>query len=209
VTRGPLEQTVRLLGKLPGVGEKTARRFALYILQQPRTFTRELASALLELREQTIPCSVCGNITTEEEDPCPICSDPLRDRSTLCVLESVEDMLSFEQSGAYSGLYFILGGRVSPLDGEDLDPKRIDALKEYVVSGAFTEVIIATNPRVEGDLTFFTVLDALDDCDVKVTRLAFGLPLGGSIGYADRVTLHASLESRVDARQHDKKTGRE
>jgi len=127
----------------------------------------------------------------------------------LCVLESVEDMLSFEQSGAYSGLYFILGGRVSPLDGEDLDPKRIDALKEYVVSGAFTEVIIATNPRVEGDLTFFTVLDALDDCDVKVTRLAFGLPLGGSIGYADRVTLHASLESRVDARQHDKKTGRE
>jgi recombination protein RecR len=113
-------------------------------------------------------------------------------------------MLSFEQSGAYSGLYFILGGRVSPLDGEDLAPERIRALKEYVESGSFREVIIATNPRVEGDLTFFTVLDALGSVDVKMTRLAFGLPLGGSIGYADRVTIHASLESRVEARQQDK-----
>jgi len=207
--QGPLERVVRLLGKLPGVGEKTARRFALYILQQPESFTREMTEALLDLREGTVPCSVCGNITTKDQDPCPICSDPFRDRQILCVLETVEDMLSFEQSGAYSGLYFILGGRVSPLDGEDLDPERIRALKEYVESGSFREVIIATNPRVEGDLTFFTVLDALSPLDVKVTRLAFGLPLGGSIGYADRVTIHASLESRVEARQRDKKTGRE
>jgi len=207
--QGPLERVVRLLGKLPGVGEKTARRFALYILQQPESFTRDLTEALLDLRERTVPCSVCGNITTKDQDPCPICSDPFRDRQTLCVLETVEDMLSFEQSGAYSGLYFILGGRVSPLDGEDLAPERIRKLKEYVESGAFREVIIATNPRVEGDLTFFTVLDALDSLDVKITRLAFGLPLGGSIGYADRVTIHASLESRVEARKQDKKTGRE
>lgn len=209
MTQGPLELAVHLLGKLPGVGEKTARRFALYVLQQPESFTKDLAGALLDLREHTVPCSVCGNITTKDEDPCVICSDPFRDRSTLCVLETLEDMLSLEQSGAYSGLYFILGGRVSPLDGEDLDPGRVEALKQRVVQGSFQEVIIATNPRVEGDLTFFTVLDALGDCGVKVTRLAFGLPLGGSIGYADRVTLHASLESRVEARKQDKKTGRE
>jgi recombination protein RecR len=209
VNQGPLEKVVHLFGKLPGVGEKTARRFALYVLQQPESFTRELTEALLDLRERTVRCSLCGNITTKDQDPCSICSDPFRDRQTLCVLETVEDMLSFEQSGAYSGLYFILGGRVSPLDGEDLEPERIQALKDYIESGSFREVIIATNPRVEGDLTYFTVLDALESFDVKVTRLAFGLPLGGSIGYADRVTIHASLESRTEARQQDKKTGRE
>jgi recombination protein RecR len=209
VTQGPLERVVHLFGKLPGVGEKTARRFALYVLQQPETFTRELTGALLDLREKTVRCSLCGNITTKDQDPCAICSDPFRDRQTLCVLETVEDMLSFEQSGAYSGLYFILGGRVSPLDGEDLEPERIQALKDYIESASFREVIIATNPRVEGDLTYFTVLDALESFDVKVTRLAFGLPLGGSIGYADRVTIHASLESRTEARQQDKKTGKE
>ncbi len=209
MTQGPLERVVHRFGKLPGVGEKTARRFALYILQQPESFTRELTEALLDLRERAVRCSLCGNITTKDQDPCAICSDPFRDRQTLCVLETVEDMLSFEQSGAYSGLYFILGGRVSPLDGEDLEPERIQALKDYIESGSFREVIIATNPRVEGDLTYFTVLDALESFDVKVTRLAFGLPLGGSIGYADRVTIHASLESRTEARQQDKKTGRE
>jgi recombination protein RecR len=209
VNQGPLEKVVHLFGKLPGVGEKTARRFALYVLQQPESFTRELTEALLDLRERTVRCSLCGNITTKDQDPCSICTDPFRDRQTLCVLETVEDMLSFEQSGAYSGLYFILGGRVSPLDGEDLEPERIQALKDYIESGSFREVIIATNPRVEGDLTYFTVLDALESFDVKVTRLAFGLPLGGSIGYADRVTIHASLESRTEARQQDKKTGRE
>lgn len=209
MNQGPLEKVVHLFGKLPGVGEKTARRFALYVLQQPESFTRELTEALLDLRERTVRCSLCGNITTKDQDPCSICTDPFRDRQTLCVLETVEDMLSFEQSGAYSGLYFILGGRVSPLDGEDLETERIQALKDYIESGSFREVIIATNPRVEGDLTYFTVLDALESFDVKVTRLAFGLPLGGSIGYADRVTIHASLESRTEARQQDKKTGRE
>ncbi len=118
-------------------------------------------------------------------------------------MENVEDMLSMEQSGAYSGLYFILGGRVSPMDGQDIEPERLARLKEYSGKGNFLELIIATNPSVEGDLTFFAVLDAVRDTGIKTTRLAFGLPLGGTIGYADRVTLHASIESRVEVRVQD------
>ena len=107
-------------------------------------------------------------------------------------------MRSLEQAGVFSGLYFILGGRVSPMDGEDLPPERLARLGEYVREGGFREVIIATNPSVEGDLTFYAVLDSLKSMKPRITRLAFGLPLGGTIGYADRVTLHASIESRVD-----------
>ncbi len=119
-------------------------------------------------------------------------------------MENVEDMLSLEQSGAYSGLYFILGGRVSPMDGEEIGPERLARLKEYSGKGDFSELIIATNPSVEGDLTFFAVLEAVKGTGIKTTRLAFGLPLGGTIGYADRVTLHASIEARVEVRQHDR-----
>jgi recombination protein RecR len=193
---GPVEKLMKLLAKFPGVGDKTARRFALFLLQQPRSYTDELVSSITLMRDRTFSCSICGNLTTE--DPCPICSDPLRDRKILCVLENVEDMLSLEQAGIFSGLYFILGGKVSPFDGEDIDQERFSRLSRYVEEGRFEEVIIATNPSIEGDLTFYAVLDSLGSASARITRLAFGLPLGGSIGYADRVTLHASIESRVD-----------
>ncbi|HOG14013.1 MAG TPA: recombination mediator RecR [Synergistales bacterium] len=195
----PVERLMKLFSRFPGVGDKTARRFALFLLQQPDEFSDELASTISLMRESTFSCSICGNLTTE--DPCPVCSDPFRDRGVLCVLENVEDMLSLEQAGVFSGLYFILGGRVSPMDGEDLPPKRLARLGEYVREGGFREVIIATNPSVEGDLTFYAVLDSLKSMKPRITRLAFGLPLGGTIGYADRVTLHASIESRVDVSQ--------
>jgi recombination protein RecR len=197
----PVERLMKLFSRFPGVGDKTARRFALFLLQQPSDFSSELSSTISLMRDRTFCCSICGNLTTE--DPCSICSDPFRDRKTLCVMENVEDMLSMEQSGAYSGLYFILGGRVSPMDGQDIEPERLARLKEYSGKGNFLELIIATNPSVEGDLTFFAVLDAGRDTGIKTTRLAFGLPLGGTIGYADRVTLHASIESRVEVRVQD------
>lgn len=186
---------MRLFAKFPGVGDKTARRFALFLLQQPPGFVEELTSTISLMRDLAFSCSICGNLTTE--DPCPICADPFRDRKLLCVTESVEDMLSLEQAGIFSGLYFILGGKISPLDGEDIAPERFSRLRKYAEEGKFEELIIATNPSIEGDLTFYAVLDSLKPLNVRITRLAFGLPLGGSIGYADRVTLHASLESRV------------
>lgn len=198
----PVERLMKLFSRFPGVGDKTARRFALFLLQQPSDFSNELSSTISLMRDRTFSCSICGNLTTE--DPCSICSDPFRDRRTLCVMENVEDMLSLEQSGAYSGLYFILGGRVSPMDGEEIGPERLARLKEYSGKGDFSELIIATNPSVEGDLTFFAVLEAVKGTGIKTTRLAFGLPLGGTIGYADRVTLHASIEARVEVRQHDR-----
>ncbi|KUK62597.1 MAG: Recombination protein RecR [Synergistales bacterium 58_81] len=198
----PVEKLMKLFSRFPGVGDKTARRFALFLLQQPGEFSDELASTISLVRENTFPCSICGNLTTE--DPCPVCSDPFRDRGILCVLENVEDMISIEQAGVFSGLYFILGGRVSPMDGEDLAPERIAKLREYATGGGFREIIIATNPSVEGDLTFYAVLDSLKTTGLRITRLAFGLPLGGTIGYADRVTLHASIESRVDVRVPDR-----
>ncbi|MDO9509055.1 MAG: recombination mediator RecR [Thermovirgaceae bacterium] len=200
---GPIEKLMKLFAKFPGVGDKTARRFALFLLQQPKCFTEDLTSTISLMRDLTFSCSICGNLTTE--NPCPICSDPFRDRKTLCVIENVEDMLSLEQACIFSGLYFILGGKVSPLDGEDIDPERFSRLRKYSEEGEFQELIIATNPSIEGDLTFYAVLDALKPVGTRITRLAFGLPLGGSIGYADRVTLHASLESRVEVRIPEKK----
>lgn len=202
----PVERLMKLFSRFPGVGDKTARRFALFLLQQPGEFSDELSATISLMRENTFFCSICGNLTTE--DPCPVCSDPFRDRGVLCVLESVEDMLSLEQAGVFSGLYFILGGRVSPMDGEDLPPERLARLRKYVQEGGFREVIIATNPSVEGDLTFYAVLDSLKSMEPRMTRLAFGLPLGGTIGYADRVTLHASIESRVDVSRYDKSEDR-
>lgn len=198
----PLEKLVGLLGRFPGIGEKSARRMAFYLLQQPSTLTSEIAGALVALRENLHPCPLCGNMT--DRDPCPICTDPLRDRKTLCVVESAEDLISLEQAGVYNGLYYVLGGRVSPMDDEDLMPDVYEKLRERIRIIEAQEVIIATNPRVEGDLTYFAVLQQIEDLPARASRLAFGLPVGGSIGFADRVTLHAALEARREVKQQQK-----
>jgi recombination protein RecR len=169
---------------------------AFYVLDQPPDWTRRLADSLVQVRERLHPCPLCGSIT--DEDPCPVCRDPMRDRRTFCVMETAEDCLSLEQSGVYGGLYFVLGGRVSPLDGEEIPPGRLERLRERVAEEGILEVILATNPRIEGDLTSLTVIEALRGLTVRLTRLAYGLPVGGSIGFADRVTLHVALESRKD-----------
>ncbi len=191
----PIEKLSAALCRLPGIGEKSARRIVFYLLGQTETFNRDFSEAILTLKERLHPCPECGNYT--EEDPCPVCSDPMRDRRLMCVVETVEDLMSLEQASVFGGLYHVLGGRVSPLDGEDLDAETLESLRRRIRNLGVREVIIATNPCVEGDLTYFAVLEALRGVGgLRLSRLAYGLPVGGSIGYADRVTLHAALEAR-------------
>jgi len=195
----PIEHLILLLKKFPGVGEKSARRMAFYILQQGEDYCHDLSLSIGELHGRLTLCEKCGNLT--ETQPCPICSDPLRDRSLLCVTESIEDLVSIEQSGLFNGLYFVLGMSLSPLEDRETIPVRtIERLKRRFEEYPIQEVIIATNPRIEGDMTFFALMDALRDVSVKKSRLAYGLPVGGSIEFADRVTLHAALESRQEVR---------
>lgn len=196
-----LERLISLWGKFPGVGEKTARRMVFFMLGQDREWAGALADAITTLHEQVRACSECGNITTA--DPCRICTDPLRDRRKICVVETQEDCVAMEQSGVYSGLYHVLGGRCSPLDDQEVPAESLDRLKERIEKLGVSEVILALNPRIEGDLTAYTVQEALEGCPVKLSRLSYGLPVGGSIGFADRVTLHIALESRREVQQEE------
>ena len=189
-----IEKLTAALCRLPGIGEKSARRIVFYLLGQPDAFTLDFSEAVRTLKARLHPCPECGNYT--EEDPCPVCADTFRDRRVLCVVETAEDLVCLEQASVFGGLYQVLGGRVSPLEGEDLDPLVLEKLRRRIRELGVKEVIIATNPCVEGDLTYFAVIDALKGSGVRLSRLAYGLPVGGSIGYADRVTLHAALESR-------------
>jgi recombination protein RecR len=185
-----------LLGKFPGVGEKTARRMVFFILEQDVEWARSLSQAIMNLREGVRSCVLCGNITTGEI--CGVCSDPSRDRSKICVLETREDCVAMEQSGVYSGLYHVLGGRCSPLEDQEVPIESIELLKSRIVSLGAQEVILALSPRVEGDMTAYLIQDELCGITQKVrlSRLSYGLPVGGSIGYADRATLHIALEAR-------------
>jgi recombination protein RecR len=185
-----------LLGKFPGVGEKTARRMVFYMLGQDPEWARSLSQAVSDLREEVRTCVLCGNITTE--DVCGVCADPMRDRARICVVETQEDCVALEQSGVYSGLYHVLGGRCSPLEDQEVPAESLERLKSRIAELNVREVILALSPRIEGDMTAYMVQDALGGClpGMKLSRLSYGLPVGGSIGYADRATLHVALESR-------------
>ena len=202
----PIARLISHFTKFPGVGNKSARRMVFYLLKQDAAQLRELGACIASLKDDLHTCSECGNIS--DGDPCPICRDALRDRRTLCVVENIDDLVSFEQAGIYNGLYHVLGGRVSPFDDEDLSPESVEFLLRHIRDLKAEEVIIATNPRMEGDLTYYALLDILRELDgqeersggkLRVTRLAFGLPVGGSIEFADRMTLHTALESRTTA----------
>lgn len=191
----PLERLVTLFKKLPGVGEKSARRMAFFVLQQPPGLGEDLARAVESVQKDLDTCEDCGNLTVSQ--PCAVCADPLRNRHLLCVVESLEDLTSIELSGLYNGLYFNLQTSLSPLDDRsELPEEQVFRLRRMISRHPLDEVIIATNPRIEGDMTFYALLDALEDLDVKKSRLAYGLPVGGTIEFADKVTLHAALESR-------------
>jgi len=182
------------LSKLPGIGRKTALRLTYHLLKQPPEQSRRLALALDGLAERVRRCSVCANLT--EQDPCAICSDPRRDASVLCVVEEASDIGAIERAGEFRGVYHVLGGRLSPLDGIGPEDLTMTKLVERVTSGAIREVILATNPSLEGEATALYVQRQVAPHVSEVTRIARGIPVGGDLEYADGVTIAQALAAR-------------
>ena len=193
---GPVQKLIKQWSKLPGVGEKTARRMVFHLLRQEPGQIKDFGNAVIALTENIRRCSVCGAIT--DVDPCPICTDPIRNRKLLCIVESEEDCVAMEQAGIFNGIYHVLGCRLSPLDDEEIPEESIERMRQRVEEGGIEEIILATAPRIEGDLTAYAIQEALEGLPVKISRLSYGLPVGGSIGFADRVTLHMAMESRKE-----------
>ncbi len=189
-----IQRVLRNLRKLPGVGEKTATRFLLHLLRMPRDEVEALARSLLDLKEKVRPCSVCFQAT--ETDPCPVCTSPRRDRRVVCVVEDQASLVAIERTRAYAGLYHVLGGHLSPMEGVGPEDLRIRELVERVRSGGVEEVIVATHPHVEGEATALFLKRLLEPLGVRVTRIARGVPMGGDLEYADAVTLGRALEGR-------------
>ena len=190
-----LDRLIGHLGKLPGIGRKSASRIAYYLLKADQSYLDQLSTEISELKKRIRQCSECGNFT--ENDPCEICSNPSRDRSVVCVVEQSQDVQTIEQTNEYDGLYHVLTGVISPLDGVGPEDLTIDTLSARVRDESINEVIIATNPTVEGDATAMYLFRLLSDSGVSLSRLASGLPVGGDLEYADRVTLARSLKSRT------------
>ena len=190
-----IEDLVAELTRLPGIGQKTAQRLTYFLLKQPLETAVRLAQAVRAVRERVRPCSLCGNLT--EDDPCAICGDPARDAALLCVVEEASDVLAIERSGEFRGRYHVLGGRVSPLDGVGPDDLRFAALRERVANGsAVREVIVATNPSMEGEATATYVQQLLAGTGARLTRIGRGLPMGGDLEYADGGTIAQALVAR-------------
>jgi recombination protein RecR len=189
-----LSRLVALLGKLPGIGEKTALRLAFHVLRAPPSYAAELAEALSAVAQGVRLCSACCNIT--DADPCPICADARRDGSVVCVVASVPDLLAIERTGEYRGRYHVLHGVLSPLDGVGPEALKIDALLARLREGEIREVIVATNPDVEGEATGLYLHRLIGPLGVTVSRIAQGVPMGGDIEYADQVTLGRAIAAR-------------
>jgi recombination protein RecR len=189
-----ITRLIEELSRLPGIGPKTASRLTFFLLRAPKEQVKALAEAIGQLRERIVACSVCFNIT--EENPCEICQDEKRDRSLVCVVEEPLDALAIERTGEYRGLYHVLHGAISPVDGIGPEDLKIAELLRRVQSEAIKEIILATNPNLEGESTAMYIKRLLGPLDVKVTRIAHGLPVGGDLEYADQITLTRALEGR-------------
>ena len=191
-----LENAVTELSRLPGIGRKTALRLALHILRSEEHMGVALGEAIINMRKGVKYCSVCHNIS--ETEVCPICSSPSRDNSTVCVVESVKDVMIFENTGQFHGLYHVLGGIISPMDGIGPDALQIDSLVERVAAGEIKEVILALSATMEGETTNFYIFRRLAPyADVKITQLARGVAVGNEIEYVDEITLGRSLMNRT------------
>jgi recombination protein RecR len=189
-----IEELITELARLPGIGRKTAQRLTFHLLQQSPEQAQRLASVLATVSERVRPCEECGNLT--EEQPCDICRDPRRDRGVLCVVEEPSTVGVVDRSTDFRGQYHVLGGRLSPLDGIGPEALRLDRLVQRVREGGVREVILATNPSMEGEVTATYIQQLLAGMDVRVTRLARGLPMGGDLEYVDGVTLAHALVAR-------------
>ncbi|MBC8172248.1 MAG: recombination protein RecR [Anaerolineae bacterium] len=190
----PVTRLIEAFSRLPGVGPKTASRLTFFLLRAPDELSLGLSDALKALKEQTRFCSICGNITVD--DPCGVCTDPRRNATMIAVVEEPLDLLALERTGSYVGVYHVLNGAISPVNGIGPDDLRIKELVQRVESGNILEVIIATNPGQEGDATAMFIQRELVNKGVKVTRLARGLPVGGDLEYVDAVTLTRALQGR-------------
>jgi len=189
-----LDRLIQLLAKMPGLGPRSARRAALYLIKRRESVMEPLAVALKEAAAKIHPCSICGNLDTS--DPCALCASPKRDQGTICVVEDVADLWAIERSASYNGVYHVLGGTLSALDGIGPEDLKIEALVSRVTQTKAREVILAMNANVEGQTTAHYIADRLADSGVKVTRLAHGVPVGGELDYLDEGTLTAALKSR-------------
>jgi len=193
MTPDPIQRLVAELAKLPGIGEKTAQRLAFHILKAPPEYPRALAKAIVEVVEKVRLCSVCCALT--EHDPCGLCSDAGRDGRLLCVVETVSDLLAVERTREFRGRYHVLHGVLSPLEGIGPDQLRIKELVPRLAAGV-QEVIVATNPDVEGEVTALYLTKLIKPLGIRVTRIAQGVPMGGDLEYADQVTLARALTGR-------------
>jgi recombination protein RecR len=191
-----IEELITELARLPGIGRKTAQRLTFHLLQQPSEQAGRLASALVAVTERVRACDQCGNLT--EEQPCGICSDPRRDGAVVCVVEEASTVAVVDRSTDFRGRYHVLGGRISPLDGIGPEALRLDRLVIRVREEGIREVILATNPSMEGEVTATYIQQLLAGEGVRVTRLARGLPMGGDLEYVDGVTLAHALVARQD-----------
>jgi len=199
ITSEAVETLVEQFAKLPGIGRKTARRLTAYVLKMPRQEVVRIADALVSAKDRVKFCSVCFNVT--DHDPCAICSSGKRDQEVVCVVEEPSDLMAVERTNEYSGVYHVLGGVISPLDGIGPEDLKIRELVSRVAGGddrpAIKEVILAVNPNVEGDTTAYYIGQLLQPFDVRVTRLAHGIPVGSDLEFADEATLGRALEGRV------------
>ena len=191
-----LDNLAKLLSRLPGVGPKSASRIAFSLINTSKEYNELLATSIAEIKDKVHACSICGSFT--EDDPCPVCSDPTRDRTMLCIVEQPQDVITIQGSGAYNGLFHVLGGAINPLNGVGPENLSFDKLMDRINNGEFKEIIIATNPTEEGATTALYIRHILKDLeDLRLTRLASGLPIGGDLEYADRTTLTRSFRGRI------------
>ncbi len=189
-----LNELITAFKKFPGIGKKSAKRIAFYLVKQDSEYLSHLGEIISGLKKDLCTCDQCGNIS--HNNPCSICADPLRDRKTLCIIEDIEALAVFEDAGIYNGLYHILG-RVSAADGAEAEQKAFDFLGRHIKQLGTEEIIIATGQKIEGDIEYYALLDFLKTTGVEnITRIAFGLPVGGSIEFADRITLSTALAAR-------------
>ena len=191
-----LDELQALIKKLPGMGEKSAQRLSYHLIKTDDSFNKALGAAISSLKEKIHPCPICGCYT--EDEICKYCSDSDRDKTTLCIVEEAQDVLSIASSGAYNGLFHVLGGAINPLGGVGPENLSFPLLMKRIEEGSFKEIIIATNPTEEGDTTALYIRHMLKDRnDITLSRLAAGLPIGGDLGYADKLTLARSMRGRI------------
>ena len=190
----PIKRLIKELGRLPGIGEKTAARLATFIMRATAEDAKRLAESIIEVKEKIRFCNVCFNLT--EQDRCDVCADPGRDREIICVVEEPDALIAIEESGSFRGTYHVLHGALAPLEGIGPEQLRIRELMDRLEGGVVKEITIATNPNVQGESTALLITKLLRDREIKVTRIAFGIPLGGDLKYTDKMTLSKSIEFR-------------